>query len=275
MLKRWTVVIGAALILLGMITIGNNILRAIGFNYRIGWIFWPIVLIGLGIWVIQGFTVGGWKGGEVPREDASIPLDGAAEASIRVKHGAGRLTIGSGAAPGQLLSGSFGGGLEARTARDGGKLSVEMRIKDRDVSSYLGTWGRGQRGLLDWNFTIARDIPVDLILETGANDARADLTDLAVRDLRLKTGASSTVIDLPAHAGSTRVSVESGAASVKLRVPADVAARIKVSSALAGVNVNAARFPKSGDFFCSADWERASNKVEIAVETGVGSIEVV
>jgi len=150
-----------------------------------------------------------------------------------------------------------------------------MRIKDRDVSSYLGTWGRGQRGLLDWNFTIARDIPVDLILETGANDARADLTDLAVRDLRLKTGASSTVIDLPAHAGLTRVSVESGAASVKLRVPADVAARIKVSSALAGVNVNAARFPKSGDFFCSADWERASNKVEIAVETGVGSIEVV
>jgi len=90
MLKRWTVVIGAALILLGMITIGNNILRAIGFNYRIGWIFWPIVLIGLGIWVIQGFTVGGWKGGEVPREDASIPLDGAAEASIRVKNGAGR-----------------------------------------------------------------------------------------------------------------------------------------------------------------------------------------
>jgi hypothetical protein len=57
-------------------------------------------------------------------------------------------------------------------------------------------------------------------------------------------------------------------------VPTGVAAQIKVTSALSGVRVNAARFPKSGDVFRSADWENASNKIEITVETGVGSIDI-
>jgi hypothetical protein len=273
--KRWAIVIGAVLILIGMFSIGNTLLRLIGFSRGIWWIFWPVVLIIVGVLIIQGFSFGGWRGGEVAREEASIPLDGATEASLRVQHGAGRLAIGAGAAPGDLLSGSFGGGLDARTSRDGGKLSVDMRIKERDVARYLGTWSRGRQGLLDWSFNLNGSVPLSMLLETGANETRAVLTELAMRDLRLKTGASSTVIDLPAHAGFTRVSVESGAASVKLAVPEGVAARIKVSSALSGINVNTARFPKNGDLYCSTDWESAANKVEITVETGVGSIKIV
>ncbi len=276
MIKRWSFIIGAVLILLGVLTIGNYLLRAIGFTRGIMWLFWPVVLIGVGVLIIQGFGSGRWtgKGGDVPREESSIPLDGASEASVTVHHGAGRLVIGGGAGSGDLLSGSFGGGLDARTTRDGGKLTADMSIKERDVSRFVGTWVQGKYGFLDWSFNLTKVVPLSLTLETGANETRADLTDLLVRDLRLRTGASSTAVDLPARAGHTKVSVESGAASVKLKVPADVAAKIRVTSALAGIKVDSARFPRSGDGFASPDWDSAANKAEITVETGVGSIEI-
>ncbi len=271
-MRRWNFVIGAVLIVVGVFTVLQLLLNALGIAFRIWWIFWPVVLIGLGVWILQGFR---WRGGrEVEKEDASVPLEGATEASVRVRHGAGRLFIGSGAGPGELLSGSFGGGLEAHTSRSGGRLAVEMRIKDRDVANYFTTWTRGRTGVLDWDFRLAQGIPLDLELETGANESRLTLTELAVRDLRLKTGASSTQIDLPARVAYTRVSVDCGAASVRLRVPAGVAALIRVTAAIAGVHVDTLRFPRVGDFYRSSDWDSAASKVEITVETGVGSIDV-
>lgn len=235
-------------------------------------VFWPLVLIAVGVLIVAGVSWGG-KGGAV-REQTAVALDGAQEAAVKVHHGAGKLSIGAGTGPGDLLSGSFGGGLEVQKRMDGGRLAVDMRVKDRDVSHYVFPWTRGTFGVLDWDFVLSTAVPLSLALETGASESRLLLTDLQVRDLSVSTGASSTIVDLPARAGMTRVRVESGAASVKLRVPAGVAASISVKSALAGIHVDTSRFPRLGDSYKSADYDSAANKVEIFVETGVGSIDI-
>jgi len=267
-MRRWSVVIGIILILLGI----SAILKVL---FGIGWIIWPLILIGAGIWLISGFS---WSGGgrHVSHEQASVPLEGAREADVTVHHGAGRLLIGGGltAANDLLLAGTFGGGLLASRRREGDNLVVDMRVKDRDISHYIFPWTRGWAGLLDWDLTLARGIPLSLNLETGASESRLSLADLQVRELHIKTGASSTTVDLPSQAGFTRVLVESGAAAVRLRVPDGVSASIQVRSALAGVHVDRSRFPHSGSGFQSPDYDRAANKVEITVETGVGSVDI-
>lgn len=266
-MRRWSFIIGAILIAAGVFSI-------LGIAFRIMWLFWPVILIGVGAWMVAG--VSRRPGGTgVPREQASIPLDGARDAAVTVRHGAGRLAIGPGAAGDQLLSGSFGGGLDASRRTEAGRLVVDMRVRDRDVSHYiLGPWRRGWAGTLDWDFALNPGIPLSLRLETGASEARLSLADLQVRELLLKTGASSTTIDLPARAGHTRVTVESGAAAVKIRVPQGVAASIVVRSTLAGVRVDRTRFPESAAGFRSADFDSAPHKAEIFVETGVGSVEI-
>jgi hypothetical protein len=272
-MKRVWFVLGAFLIFLGVLALLNALLAAVGINFRVGWIFWPVVLIGIGVWLITGFTRIG-PTSDVPHEQASLPLEGATEAEVVVRHGAGRLTIGSGAGPDQLLAGSFGGGLDASRRLDGGKLFVDMRVRDRDVARYIfGPWHRGWAGQLDWDFTINPSVPLSLRLETGASESRLSLADLKVRDLTIKTGASATTVDLPAT-GVMRVRVESGAAAVKIRVPQGVAASIQVRSALAGVHVDRMRFPSSAGGYRSSDYDTAANKVEISVETGVGSVDV-
>lgn len=266
-MRRWSFVVGIILVLIGI----SAILQAL---FGIGWVFWPLILIGAGFWLISGFSWGGARHGAP--EQASVPLDGAREASVTVRHGAGRLLIGGGlaAANNLLLAGTFGGGLEASRRRDGDRLSVDMRVKDRDVSHYIFPWTRGWAGLLDWDFTLATGVPLSLRLETGASESRLSLTDLQVRELGIKTGASSTTVDLPASAGFTRVLVESGAAAVRLRVPPGVSASIQVRSALAGIHVDRSRFPQAGGGYRSADYDQAANKVEILVETGVGSVDI-
>jgi hypothetical protein len=230
-------------------------------------------LIGAGVWIITGVSRGRT---DLPREQAAIPLDGAAEASVKIHHGAGRLALGAGAAPADLLSGVFGGGLDARTTRDGGVLRADLRVKERRVGDLAGPWLHGKFDTLDWDLVMNPRVTLDLELETGASESRIVLTDLQARDVRLKTGASATTIDLPTAAGLTRLWVDSGAASVKVRVPAGVAARIRLRAALAGTRVDAVRFPRRGEspVYESADFEGALNKVEIDVDTGVGSIEI-
>ena len=72
----------------------------------------------------------------------------------------------------------------------------------------------------------------------------------------------------------TRVHVGSGAAAVKISVPQGVAATILVRSALAGIHVDTVRFPAGAGGYRSPDYEGSLNKVEILVETGVGSIDI-
>jgi hypothetical protein len=273
-MMRFRFAAGAVLIVVGALVLLNVLFHALGIMFRVGWIFWPVVLIGLGVWLVSGFSRGGNRPG-VSREQASIPLEDASEAALNVHHGAGRLTIGSGAAPGQLLSGSFGGGLEAEQRREGARLNVDMSMKERDFSRYIfGSWQKGWAGRLDWDFILNASVPLDLRLETGASETLLSLTELKVRELSIKTGASSTTVDLPRSVALTRVHVESGAAAVKIRVPQGVAATILVKSALAGIHVDSMRFPPAASGYRSAQYEGAANKVEILVETGVGSVDI-
>ena len=231
------------------------------------------MLIAIGVWLVTGFTRG--RTTDVPREAARCPSREPARPPSRFVMARGRLTVSGGAGSDQLLSGSFGGGLDASRHRESGRAVVDMRVKDRDISHYFYPWRRGWAGMLDWNFTLNAGIPLSLMFETGASESRLSLSDLQVKELGVKTGASSTTVDLPASAGFMRVHVESGAAAVKIRVPQGVAAFIQVKSALAGIHVDQGKFPQAAGGYRSADWERAANKVEIFVETGVGSIDIV
>jgi hypothetical protein len=275
-MRRWSVALGAFLILLGVLAFLQVALNALGIVFHIAGLFWPLILIGAGVWIVLGVSGRGRTSRvDPPREHASIPLDGARDAAVTVRHGAGRLSIGPGAGGDQLLSGTFGGGLDFTRSTEDGRLAVIMRVRDRDVSHYIfGPWRRGWTGMLDWDIAFNPGVPLSLRLETGASEARLSLGELPVRELLVKTGASSTTIELPMHAGHTRVTVESGAAAVKIRVPQGVAASIVVRSALAGVHVDTTRFRESAAGYRSPDFDSAANKAEIFVETGVGSVEI-
>jgi len=228
--------------------------------------FWPLIFILFGVWLIASFFNRGKTALEGSRQ--VIRLENARSARLKLDHGAGRLTLHSGASPENLLEGVFGNEVALSTHREGDHL--EARIRN---SPHFWMWAPGDS--LDWDLVLNRDISLDIKIDSGASSATIDLSDLKVNDLKIDTGASTTDLTLPAHAGSTSVDIDTGASTLRLNIPSGVAARMRVKSAIASLNIDTSRFPRIGeDLYQSADFNTASNRVEIKIDAGVGSIAI-
>ena len=118
------------------------------------------------------------------------------------------------------------------------------------------------------------EIPVQLKINSGASDSRLDLSDLQVTDLRIDTGASATEILFPDSVTFTKAVIKAGASSVKIKIPDNVAAKIKITGGLMDTKVDKERFPKSGGFYQSEDYDSAVYKTEIRVNVGAGSVVI-
>jgi len=227
-----------------------------------------VVLIVFGVGLLLSVIAGP---GAAEGEEMSIPLGDAIGARVHVQHGVGRLRIGGGADPGTLLEGTFGGGVNVRRKRR--RHEVEVKLEPRGLPGVVALWNWGGAGL-GWSFRLNNEIPLTLRVETGVSETRLDLTDLRLNSLRLQTGASSVQVALPAHAGHTRAGLEAGAASLSLNVPPEVAARVRFQGALASVDIDRNRFPRTAGVYQSANYDEAENTIDIDVEAGVGSIRI-
>ena len=226
--------------------------------------FWPLLIIAFGVWLIVGFFA---RNQPVEGEQVSIPLEGAASAYVKLDHGAGRLTLRSGAGSGEIVNGTFGNGLSYKSHVEGGRMEVKLR-----TSQQAWAWWPGES--LDWDIRLNRDIPLSLKIDSGASASILDLSDLKVTDLDIDTGASSTEMTLPANAGKTHVDIDTGASSLKVSIPSGVAASIRVKSGIASVNVNPRFSRLDGGLYQSTDYSTAANRVDMTIDAGVGSIEV-
>ncbi len=223
--------------------------------------FGPWALVGLGVWFLIGAVI---PGGSEAQEALVIPLGEASEAAVRIRFGAGEMTVRA-AAPGNLVDGRFAGGVKSRVVGPG---RVELE-QDTD----FGVMWLDRRST--WEIGLTAEVPLDLRLDGGASRARIDARDLKLRSLEVHTGASDTHVLLPRAAGMTTVRAEAGAASLTFEVPSGVAARIRTKMALGSSQVDQGRFPATAGGFESADYATAANRVEIDVSGGVGSVKVV
>lgn len=232
-------------------------------------IFWAIVLIIIGVVLIVGVA----RRGQVVMVDDSVPLGTASAARLHIKHGAGRLQLQGAEGPGHLVWGTFGSGVNKTVQQLGDRLDVVLAMDAAAFADRVASFSGQGRGY-EWNVAVNSAVPVDLKLETGASDQHIDLSRVRATRFDLTTGASSTLLVLPAAAGYTEARVSSGAAAIKITVPQGVALRVTGSVGLGSLKVNEARFPKAGDTYESTDFATAPNRVHLTVEGGVGSVEI-
>lgn len=237
--------------------------------------FWGILIPGLMIafgaltlWMV--FT----RSGELERTEARVALEGTSSAVLKVRFGAGRLTLGAGATGDELCRVDALGAVAQRSTTAGQERSVDLWIPGDFVADVLAPWKWSGRQPPTWDVRVRQALPVRLEVQAGACEMNLDLTDLVVRDLRLITGASSVMLRMPTSAGETNARVTAGAADVKVRIPPGVAARVRVPTGLGEVNVDRSRFPGGEGLFESKDFAGAANKIDLSVEVGAASVEI-
>jgi len=255
----------------------------------------PLAIVGLGVLLLLGAFVmpylpgraeaDGWPaasgaatgatapaGGAGPTTSApegprSIELGGAADAEISLTFGAGRLTIAGRAAPGHLLDGTFRGGVRREDQGPG-----RVRLSTPGERIWDLPWDRAP---FEWRLSLTGEVPLRLSLETGAARTEADLSDLRLSDLRVRTGAAESFVTLPRAAGMTRVDAEGGAAALHFRIPDGVAAHVRSKMAIGSTDVDTTRFPPDpAGGWTSRDFATAEHRVELDLRGGVGAISV-
>lgn len=233
----------------------------------LGRLFWPLLLVLVGVLFLLRGSMGRMR---LQRESVSLSRQGAKRAHLRLQHGAGRLSIGPGADEAEILRGEFSGGVDEHTDHQGESVRVRLAVpSSRWVDlPFVGPGG------IEWRLMLAKDLGYELEIDAGAGESKLDLSDLKVKSLSLKTGASSTEVDLPSVVEMGEVRVEAGLASVELRVPTGVAARIKTEAGLAEIDIDEGRFPRRGDAYQSTDFDSAVRRIDIDIQTGLGSIKV-
>jgi hypothetical protein len=255
---------GILITFIGLFLLCNQML-----DVNLGKFLFPVILILFGVWFLVAPSI---RKGEMSEEHIYIPLDGASEADIRLNFFAGKLNLHALDSSSDLIAGTCFCNLEESVSRHGDRLKVKLEQQFDFFNKFSPMWG--QIGS-SWNIGLSRHIPLKLSLKGGAEDACLDLTLLKIQELHLKTGASATQINLPAEAGSTFVSIAVGAASVNIRIPEGVAGRIRSKeSAIASIKVDTIRFPSSNSGFQSDDYDTSTNKVDIVIKAGVGSVEI-
>lgn len=208
---------------------------------------------------------------------AEVPLDGATRASVEIHHAAGRLRLTPAASDDALIDGTFGGGVKRWVEHQDDLARVRLDLPQRDgllSPRFPWTWGSGN--LVDWDLRIAPHVPVALRIETAGGQSVLDLAGLRLTGLDLQTSASSAAVTLPRPQGTLAVRLEASVASIVLTLPPDVPAELEVRKAVAGLELDAARFVADKDRrrYRSADYESAADRIAIDAEMAFGSLRV-
>jgi hypothetical protein len=259
-MRRDNIFWGGALLLLGVLFL----LQAQGIIPNVFRIFWPLMLILVGGWMILSVY---WRPAQSAEETFTIPLAAAKTAKFTFSHGAGQIEIRGGAPIGQAIVGSFATGMNRHSQLNGDRLEVKVEAGPSFVP-FLGP----SEGV--WRFQLTQEIPLTLVVEAGASSVNMDLKDVLATRVELSTGASSTNVVMPAR-GVSLLEVEAGMASVNIRIPEGTAARIRANEGMTSLNVNTNRFQRlDSGMYQSTDYETAVDRAEIHVESGLGSITV-
>ena len=255
---------GVILVCIGALLLLDNLGVLAPLNIKVGPLIFSLALIGFGVWTLWASQ----RRGNFTTEELSIPLEGE-EVQVNLDFGAGELRVTGEPLGGTLLNGTFED-VEHDVSYEGGRQRV--RLSSPPFAGPYWVIGPGQHRR--WTMALNNAVPLTMNVKTGASDVQLDLTDVQVTRLKLESGANSTRVIAPAHAGYTEIRGSSGAASLNVEIPAGVAARIRTSGALASISVDRERFPKLEGEYRSPGYETAANKVDIKLEMGVGSISV-
>ena len=259
-MRRDNIFWGGVLILFGFLFL----LQAQGLINNVFSLFWPLILILIGGWMIVNVF---WKPTLSASDTFSIPLGMAKSVKYRFAHGAAQIEIAGGAPVGTAIVGASAAGMNYRSQLDGDRLDVKVE-GGPSLIPYIGPTD----GV--WRYQLTQAVPVTMSVEAGASKLDINLQDVLASHIELKTGASSVDMTLPAH-GASLLDVEAGAASINLHIPDATAARIRVKSGVTGINVDTKRFPQlDSGIYQSNNFDTSPDRAEIIVEAGLGSIMV-
>ena len=192
------------------------------------------------------------------------------ELHLDLRMGAGDLNVGTGTS--QLAQTYF--------TYNVGDWKPEVRYDPRGTRADLSIRQPGGHGVhfgptrYEWDLRLSREVPVYLRVNFGAGQAQLDLGGLPLRDVQVDMGVGQLDMDLrgnPKH--NYNVRIHGGVGEATVRLPAGAGVYAEASGGIGSIETR--NLQKTGGHWVNDAYERASVRIRLTVEGGVGSIRLI
>lgn len=213
--------------------------------------FFLLLMLGVGVsaqyYLEQGsyWTVGPWQvgaagisvsGHEQITNSESFKLPAVADSvSYKVDFAAGSLVIDGLDSTTHLLKAEFSaakGSLPEVNINEGRQTVVNIQQGSLGFMPFSWRFGREQ-----WQLSLNDSLPTKLDVDAGASDVKMNLESIPLETLELSTGAATVEITLGLEQRHSKVKIETGASTITLRIPDEMAVQMNYDGGLTTLNV--------------------------------------
>ena len=135
-------------------------------------------------------------------------------------------------------------------------------------------WPRNGNFFGEMNLSLAEDIPLDLVVNSGASSLELDLSELIVNSVDINVGMTDVTLILP-DSGDMTVTLDSGMSNVEIIVPSELEASISFDGAFYNIDPPSRFEHLDSGKYQTAHYAGASNRVTIIVSGAFGNLDVI
>lgn len=235
-------------------------------------------------------------------QELAEPLNGANTSSLDFDLAEGnlaidRLTGGEPLLVGGTLEYYENGGMPARSLSSmGGQATFALSVGTDPRPRWRLPW-EACNAENDWTLHLNPTVVYEIAARTGGGNLNLDLSGLRVSRINAETGGGNAEIRLPANAanlsaavrtgagkivveigagtkGQNDLTLENGAGSVEVLVPAGLAVKLVGTSGMGSILVDPALAQTGEGTYESADYDANQNRITIEVSNGAGTVKV-
>jgi hypothetical protein len=231
-----------------------------------------LIFAGLALWFAMiGCGLLTTSVSDVRTESQSVNLESATSADVQIEFPAGELNVQSGA--GNLMDASFRYNVEDWQPR--------VQYSENSTQGVLRVSQHGDNrvpvgGQLinEWEIQLSENVPMDLVIRTGAGNSLLDLGELDMTSLTVETGAGVTTVNLDGvWQHDLDVSIQGGVGELTVNLPAEMGVRVQMDTALVTVTANGLTRDENG--YVNEAFGTAPHTLTLDLQAGVGSVILV
>jgi len=226
-------------------------------------------LLALAALATSGCVINVERAGPLDHDHQTIELDKSEVVRTELKMGAGELMVEGGSQ--KLLDGDFSYNIASwkpsvKYTSSGvrGNLTVEQ---PHSIHA-------GGKTKYRWDLRLNDKVPMDIVTELGAGQAKLNLGGLNLRSVQVHMGVGDLRLDLRGKpARDYSVTIDGGVGHATVFLPGDVGV---VANAAGGIgNISVSGLQKRGDHWINAAHEDSPVMIHLDVHGGIGEIRLV
>jgi hypothetical protein len=211
-------------------------------------------------------------GKDTNEKNIVVEKDKAKQLEVEVNMGAGELTVESGSKEWVTGEASYNNKdlepeVSYKLTGDTGEVSIDQS-KSNDINVSKG----GLKN--EWELQLTNEVPIDLVVDSGASAGTLKLSGLNLNDLEINAGVGDMTVDLSGDwKKSFDVNMDMGVGVTTLILPKDVGVKV-ISEKGLGVRTVEGLTSEGEGVYVNDKFDKSDIVITINAELGVGEFEI-